>query len=89
MTSRIVPLYFALNGRIAFYAGDGSERCLVCGVRGTPSLYVGQRGVRTDEGLPERFPVCDDEHGQMWMEQLFARQFQLTFEDWETDDVPH
>jgi hypothetical protein len=89
MTRRIVPIYFALNHRIAFYRGDGSERCLVCGWRQHPSLYVGQTGMITDEGLPERFPVCSDEHGRMWMEQMFARSFQLSFGDLETDDVPH
>jgi hypothetical protein len=59
------------DGRIEWFTGDGSERCLVCAFRGTPSFYVGQRGRRTDEGYPERFPVCDEEHGLMWMRRIW------------------
>jgi hypothetical protein len=70
---RIVARYLACDDRVAFFSGDGSERCLVCGWRASPSLYVGQAGRLTDEGLPERFPVCDEEHGLLWMKRVWLR----------------
>jgi hypothetical protein len=73
MTPRIEAYLHAADGRISFFLGDGSERCLVCGWRGTDSRYVGQTGMLTDEGLPERFPVCDIEHGLLWMGRVWSR----------------
>jgi len=66
-------MHYLADGRVALYRGDGSERCLVCGWRGVPSYYVVQPQRTTDEGLPERFPVCDQEHALMWMRNLYDR----------------
>jgi hypothetical protein len=71
VTPRIAEHHTAADGRVTFYRGDGSERCLVCDVRDVPSWYVGQTGRLTDEGLPERFPVCDETHGLLWMRRVW------------------
>ena len=69
----MIPAFFTAKDRLEWFHGDGSERCLVCGSRATPSYYVGQRGYLTDEGLAERFPVCGEEHGIMWMRGVWRR----------------
>lgn len=68
----IEPLKLAADGRVAFYRGDGSERCAVCGSRSAPSLYVGQVGQRTEEGWPERFPVCNVRHGLLFIKSVIV-----------------
>lgn len=74
MTDPFRPRYLLADNRLAVYAGDGSERCLVCGTRDPQaSLYVGQAYRFNDEGLPERFPVCDDDHALMWMRAVWLR----------------
>ena len=67
----IVPIEIICEGRAALYSGDGSERCVVCQSRELPSYYVGQQFMFTDEGLPERFPVCSIYHAYLWMEYLW------------------
>ena len=68
----IAPIRLLACGLLALYAGDGSERCLICGWRGAPSYYMGAAGVLTDDGLPVRFPCCDVEHGLLWVSHLIA-----------------
>jgi hypothetical protein len=68
----IVPIDIICSGRAALYMGDGSERCVVCGDRSEGSYYVGQFMYETDEGLPERYPVCDVEHAYAWMRYLWG-----------------
>lgn len=63
MPTKIEPHHF-FDG-LLIYRGDGSERCVVCEWRQYPSWYVGRPGVVTDEGLPERVPVCSDEHAAL------------------------
>jgi len=69
-TIRILPHHY--HDDLAFYRGDGSERCLVCGVRDYPSWYVGYRDRLTDEGLPERFAVCSEEHGLVFAGRVLS-----------------
>lgn len=63
------PVYVA--AQIAYYPGDGSERCLICRWRSAPSWYVGRVGVVTDDGLPERYPACSEEHGKQIADELW------------------
>jgi hypothetical protein len=70
----VTPGFFTADMRLEWFYGDGSERCLVCGDRNAAaSYYVGQRARVTDEGLPERFPVCGEGHGLMWMRGTWRR----------------
>jgi hypothetical protein len=76
----LTPDFFTADDRIAWFRGDGSERCLVCHVRDPgASYYVGQRARMTHEGLPERFPVCGEEHGLMWMVTVWTLAFEPAF----------
>lgn len=67
----IKPVKLLAEGRVALYRGIGSERCLVCRWRAHPSVYVGQLGRFTDDGLPERFPACGQEHALMLMRAIW------------------
>ena len=72
--SDVTPARLTANGRLWWFRGDGTERCLVCHDRNVrQSWYVGQVGVITDDLLPERYPVCSREHGHVWMAEVWRR----------------
>lgn len=73
----IKPISLWAAGRIAMYAGDGSERCVGCAEHAF--YYVGQYGRLDDDGLPERFPVCSVAHAKRWMRWVWSKAF---FEHW-------
>ena len=58
----LLELYGVVWPRGTFTRGDGSERCLVCGVRNRDqSWYV---------WAPRPFPICSIRHGERLLERL-------------------